>query len=467
MSLEKILVRALNRHQRQRSTRCGGLSAGYAEPLVGGTPGEFSLPVSPPQHTFLCGRTGKGKTTLLLRLMEEHLRSNIPFVFVDFHGHATNDLLAMVASRPQDRRVILLEPWADPVIGWNPIETNGESPYPIVQELIAIFHRRLWPDAWGPRLEELLRMTLLALAQARLTLLEVTSFLSRPEFRRAILRRVTIPEVREFWSVRFEHLSPSQRALVTEAVLNKMSVFHDPALKYVVGQHRSTLDVDVVVEGDHTLIADFSAGNLRGNNHLLAALLVAQLKTAIYRRPPKAKPRSLFLDEFQELVALETLDDYLRSFRKFRCSVYLATQHLQLAPEIKAAIFGNCSRFIAFATSAGDAAFLGREFGSREGDLVANILPDLPTGKAIVKVRGEPARLLRVSPPETRTTQVLVDAGRRSCLKLGRARQEIEKEIEERRLMLFPQGSAQSRKATKTQEEDIGANHVPEGYEKL
>jgi hypothetical protein len=57
------------------------------------------------------------------------------------------------------------------------------------------------------------------------------------------------------------------------------------------------------------------------------------------------------------------LDDFLRSFRKFNCSVYLATQHLDLAPELRATIFGNCSRFFAFASSATDAAFLGKEFG--------------------------------------------------------------------------------------------------------
>ncbi|MDE3179716.1 MAG: hypothetical protein KGM47_08655, partial [Acidobacteriota bacterium] len=428
--------------------------------------GEFRLPVSPTQHVFLCGRTGSGKTTALLRLKEEYLRLGIPFTTIEHHGHATNDLLAMMAAGPHTRKAILLEPWANPVNGWNPIETNGESPYPIVQELIAIFHRRLWPDAWGPRLEEILRNTLLALAEAHLTLLEIAPFLSRPEFRRAVLRDVTIPEVREFWAVRFEHLSPSQRSLATEAVLNKMSVFHDPALKYVVGQAHGTLDIDAMLKDGESLIADFSSGKLRGNNYLLAALLVAKLKSAVYRRSENAKPHGLFLDEFQEMLSLEAIDDYLRSFRKFRCPVYLATQTLQIDPAIKSAIFGNCGVFCAFATSATDAAFLGREFGGREGDLVAGLLPDLPTGTAIAKIRGAPARLLRVRLPETKTTGALAEAEWQACVALGRTHREIDLEIEERTARLLTNTPIPLRTAAKTKHEDVNASQVPEGYDR-
>src|SRR5205807_6207299 len=122
---------------------------------------------------------------------------------------------------------------------------------------------------------------------------------------------------------------------------------------------------------------------------LVAALLVAKFKSAVYRRSPHFTPYAAFFDEFHELLATDVLDDYLRSFRKFGCSVFLATQNLALTPELKSAIFGNCTKFISFATSAADAALLGREFGSSDGELAAQLLPELKTGQAIVKVRGE------------------------------------------------------------------------------
>ncbi len=465
MNLERLLVHALNRRRQEPPEKVTGLFFGCAETLIGRTRKHFCLPTEPTQHTFISGRTGTGKTTFLLQAMAEHFRNRVPFLFIDFHGHATECLVSLLASNEEKRQIVLFEPWSDPVVGWNPLESKGESPYQLVQELVGIFHLRLWPDAWGPRLEELLRMTLLALAETKLTLLEATAFISRPEFRRAVLQNVSLSDVREFWALRFERLSPSQRSLVSETVLNKLSIFQDPTLRYVVGQQQSTLDFDRALASGQSIIANLSAGSLRGNNYLLAALLVAKLKAAVYRRDRNAAPYAVFLDEFQEMFALDALDDYLRSFRKFGCSVYLATQHLQLSPELKAAIFGNCARFISFAASASDAAFLGREFGQPEGNLVTELLPELPTGQAIVKVRGEPTHLLRVARPSVKVTLHSVAQGREICMRLGKTRTEVDAEIKERLVRLSPPEASHRSKAAPAPSVKSKKNELPEGYE--
>lgn len=467
MSLEDILVRLLNRRsQNQRRTPSPGLHLGESESLITRDRAPFVLPRSPAQHTFISGRTGSGKSTLLLRIMYEHVRCRVPFLFIDFHGAATDEILAMLASSSDAPPVILLEPWSDRVIGWNQLALDGESPYPIVQELISVFHRRLWPDAWGPRLEEILRQTLVALAEAKFTLIEATAFLSRPEFRRAVLRRGSLPEVREFWTLRFERLSPSQRALNAEAVLNKMSIFaQDPSLRYLVGQQRGTLDFDAALATGQIILCNLSSGRLRGNSYLLAALLIAAFKNAVYRRPTNAKPYSVILDEFQEMVALESLDDFLRSFRKFSCATYLATQQLSLSPELKASIFTNVNNFISFAASAADAALLGKEFGSSDGELAATLLPELKTGQAIAKVRGQPVRLLRVSQSPITATPFLINAGRERCLQLGKSHREIDEEIARRTSDLLGASTEPTKKlATGTVKFDEATN-LPEGYE--
>src|SRR5437879_8985107 len=111
-----MLVWLLNR-QAQASPVKSGLLVGNAGTLIGNHSGPFSLNPKTIQHTFISGRTGSGKTTLLLRLMSEHLRAGVPFVFIDFHGPATDELLAQVAACGAKGRFLLLEPWADPVIG--------------------------------------------------------------------------------------------------------------------------------------------------------------------------------------------------------------------------------------------------------------------------------------------------------------------------------------------------------------
>jgi hypothetical protein len=462
MNLEDRLVRLLNRRATygRLPGRCFHL--GSARPLTGRERQEYGWSYAQPQHTFICGRTGKGKTTLLLRLMAAHVATRQPFLFIDFHGHATEQILALLATNGPAAPVVLLESWSDPVIGWNPLEADRASLYATVQELITIFHYRLWPDAWGPRLEEVLRNTLLALAEVNLTLLEATPFLADAQFRRNLLQCVTQSQVREFWTLRFARLAPSQKSLTTETVLNKLSVFHDPALKYVVGQRPGTLDFDRALALGQTLLVDLSGGRLRGNSYLLAALLVAKLRSAVYRRPVNAPGYSIILDEFQEMVTLDTLDDYLRSFRKFGLAVYLATQHLHLSPELKASIFANCHRFCCFATSASDAAFLGREFGPPDGDLAIERLPDLPTGQAIVKARGEPAQLVRVMPIPTSFDASQIAAGRERCLQLGKSREAIEADLRAR-VEAFAPTVAKPKRRTELPSPEQGES-LPEGY---
>lgn len=468
MNLEDIIVHFLNRNRRQpqRREKPSGLHVGEGESLITRERAPFVLPLSPAQHLFCCGRTGSGKSTFLLRILYEHVRLGVPFIFVDFHGRATDEILAMLANASHARPVILLEPWSDRAIGWNQLDLGGESPYPIVQELISVFHRRLWPDAWGPRLEEILRQMLVALAEANLTLIEATAFLSRPEFRRAVLRRGSLAEVREFWTLRFERLSPSQRALNAEAVLNKMSVFaQDPSLRYLVGQQHGALDFDAALSNGNIILANLSSGRLRGNSYLLAALLIAAFKNAAYRRPPNAKPYGVILDEFQEMLGLDALDDFLRSFRKFNCTAYLATQHLALPPELKASIFGNVTNFVSFATSSADAAVLGKEFGSSDGELAASLLPELKTGQAIAKVRGQPARLLRVSPSPVAATPALINAGRERCLQLGKLRCEIDEEIARRTSDLLGPPTEPTSKPADNAELGDAVTNLPEGYD--
>src|ERR1700674_3574081 len=132
MSLESMLVRILNRPARKPEQEVSGFYLGAEETLIGNMRKRSTLPFKPTQHTFVCGRTGSGKTTLLLRLMDEHIRTGVPFLFIDFHGHATQHLLAMHAAALEKRDVVLFEPWSDPILGWNPLESNGQSSYELV-----------------------------------------------------------------------------------------------------------------------------------------------------------------------------------------------------------------------------------------------------------------------------------------------------------------------------------------------
>jgi len=312
MTLEALIVRMLNKPQKPRAPDPRCVHLGESQSLIGRERQPFCFSLAQALHGAVTGRTGCGKTTLLMRLMQECLRLEVGFFSIDFHGPATEELLGLIGRAAQAnpghaREYILYRPWAgDTVIGWNPLKIRGEVLYRTVQQLVAIFRSKFWANSWGPRLEEILLMTLLALADAGLTLPEAVPFLTEAAFQRAVLRRVTLPAVRDFWLLRFARLSPAQRIIAIEPILNKLALFaHDPILRYTLGQQQGTLDFDEVLSRGQTVIADFSSGQMSGINHLLGALVVLSFQGAVMRRPADAQPYLFILDEFQEVVAWE------------------------------------------------------------------------------------------------------------------------------------------------------------------
>jgi len=164
MSLESILVRMLNRPRQAQPERVTGFGLVVRRVSSAAQMKNYSLPWRPVQPHVHLGPYGKlARQPFWLRAMEEHCTSRVPFLFIDFQ-RTCHGVLARAASSGErgTGRSSSSKPWSDPVVGWNPLEPRGESPYGLVQELIGIFPlASLARCSWGPLLEELLRMTLL------------------------------------------------------------------------------------------------------------------------------------------------------------------------------------------------------------------------------------------------------------------------------------------------------------------
>jgi DNA helicase HerA-like ATPase len=78
-------------------------------PVSGGNTSPLQLP---PQHLathgVVLGMTGSGKTGLLMVMVEEALRSQVPVLMIDVKGDLPNLLLSFPSYQPE-----LFEPWAE------------------------------------------------------------------------------------------------------------------------------------------------------------------------------------------------------------------------------------------------------------------------------------------------------------------------------------------------------------------
>ena len=142
-------------------------------------------------HIYIIGKTGTGKSTLLETMAIQDMESGNGFALIDPHG----DLVERIAKRiPTSRRtdVIYLNA-ADPTqpYGYNPLRHVSEHRIALAASGVMEVFKKMWPEAWGVRMEHILRNVLMALLEQQdATLHDVLRMLSDQNFRRGVAREL-------------------------------------------------------------------------------------------------------------------------------------------------------------------------------------------------------------------------------------------------------------------------------------
>ena len=323
-------------------------------------------------HFYVVGASGSGKTKFLETLAEQDIKNGSGFGIIDAHGDLTEDLkgyLYLLKKSEEDflrERVILIDP-TDPASTtcFNPLEkTEGITPAGIASELVEVF-KKIWKDAWGARMEDLLKNTLIALIENDLTLSELPLFLADFNFRKFVLEKVEHPICRQYFE-RYNTLAPHTRNEWIESTLNKVNAFlSDDNVRQMFVSPKSTFNLRDVMDDQKILLVKLDRGHLKGNADLLGALLLAKLQMAAFSRtdipPSKRVPFYLYIDEFQNF-ATESFAQTLAEARKYKLSLILAHQNLaQLLPPLRASILSNCGLQAYFRISRDDSNVLAKE----------------------------------------------------------------------------------------------------------
>lgn len=330
-------------------------------------------------HIYMVGKTGTGKSTLISNMAASDAKDGNGLALIDPHGDLAEALLDLIPKQ-RIKNVVYFNPAdLDHPIAFNPLESVApEKRHLVVSGLISVF-KKIWPEFWGPRLEHILRHTLLTLLEyPGATLLDVTRLLTLKDYRSIVLKYVRSEPVREFWFFEFEKYSAWLRSEAISPILNKMSQFlTSEPLRKIVNQKKSALNFRKMMDEGKILVVNLSKGKIGEDNcALLGAMIVTKIQLAALSRTdvPEHRRRSfyLFVDEVQNFMTL-SFADALSEARKYGLSLVLAHQYIeQLDPKIRAAVFGNVGTLISFRVGAEDAKLLAREFYPvfMEADLV-------------------------------------------------------------------------------------------------
>ncbi len=332
------------------------------------------------RHLYILGQTGTGKSKLLELLTLSDIFYDQGFAIIDPHGDYAINMMAFIPeSRIDD--VVYFNP-ADTAypIGFNPLEVPDPSlKNHISSELVGVL-KRMFENSWGPRLEYILRYSILALLDyPNSTMLDITRILTDKKFRDEVLSYSQDIVVKNFWVTEFASWNEKFATEAVAPILNKVGAFvANPMIRNIVGQPKGSFNIRKLMDDGKILIVNLSRGLVGEDNAaILGAMLVTKIQLAAMSRAdiPKIEDRRpfyLYVDEFQNF-ATDSFAVILSEARKYGLCLTVANQYInQMEQSVRDAVFGNVGSIVSGRVSPDDAPFLTKYFEPQfeAGDIV-------------------------------------------------------------------------------------------------
>ncbi len=336
-------------------------------------------------HSYIIGQTGTGKSTLLGNLALQDAAHGNGFCLIDPHGD-----LALQLHQSIDTPHLYWDV-ADPdsPYGYNPLSPVSAQLRPLIASALIDTLKKQWPEAWGARMEHLLRYAILALLeQPKSDLRDIVKLFVWKTFRKHVIEHINDPQALFFWKHEFDNMNYQNAADGVAPIANKLGAFlAHPVVRGAVCEPQKPIKFRQVMDSGTPLIVNLSKGRLGTDiSNVLGGMLVSTIMHAAFSRhglPELArKPFFLHVDEFPNFTTT-AFASLLSEARKYGLGLTLAHQHITQAEKaVFEAIMGNVGTQIMFRVGARDAPILQRELGMFE----PNDLINLPNHRTFVRL---------------------------------------------------------------------------------
>lgn len=331
------------------------------------------------RHCFILGQTGTGKTSLMESMILQDIKAGKGVAVIDPHGDMVDSLINRI-PRERAKDVIVFDlldreyPIGFNIFDWKTIEERDL----IIDELYrTLDHIYDMKQTGGPIFESHFRnmMKLLLGDKHRPgytpTILEFIKCYIDRKFRDWLLESVSDQQVKDFVEEAEDVSGDASLRNISPYVTSKFSRFvNDTTLKRIVGQSRSSIDFEKIMNDGKILFLKLGKGRFGSQvSALLANMIVARFKFSAMKRGeiPEAARRDFFLyvDEAHNLPQ-DNFTELLSEARKYRLGLILSTQYCSQLGDINgrnqgdllSSILGNVGTTIMFRTGTTDAAYL-------------------------------------------------------------------------------------------------------------
>ena len=336
---------------------------GHAYRHHGDTPFGIALP-DRLMHLYIIGQTGTGKSTLLLNMARQDARSGVGFCLIDPHGDMAKTLHASLSVPHKYWNVAD----ATSPYGYNPLTRVSAPLRPLITSGLIDAFKKQWADAWGARMEHLLRYAVLALLeQPRADLRDIMRLFIEKPFLQTVIARITDEQVRQFWLQEFPAMNYKTAFDGVAPIANKLGAFlAHPILRKAICEPDEPLRFRQIMDQSEILIVNLAKGRLGTDMaNVLGGLLVSSIMNAAFSRHdlPEAdrRPFLVYVDEFHSFTTT-AFAGMLSEVRKYGLGLTLAHQHiLQADRSVFEAVIGNVGSMLAFRVGALDAPTVSQQ----------------------------------------------------------------------------------------------------------
>lgn len=325
------------------------------------------------KHTYIIGKTGMGKTTMLTNMIYQDMLNGKGLAVLDPHGDMFKELLGLVPKHrlkdvvvfdPSDRDYPLGLNIFDPGIAF--ISDDDKKEW-IASSLIDVFKKlsdqKQW---WGPKMEHNLRSAVLtALEQPNPSLYTIQRLLTEKSYQRTVAKDLKDPVLKQFWAKEFRLLGNMQLANEASPLTHRIGRFITTKMsRHILLQETSTLRIADIMNEGKILLVNLSKGDIgEDQSYFFGTLLSALIWMAAFQRTkiPEKDRRDFFLyiDEFQNFATPQFMD-IISEGRKFHISLILSHQNIaQIADQnLLESVATNAHNLITLKVGPKDEAFM-------------------------------------------------------------------------------------------------------------
>ncbi len=303
------------------------------------------------EHTYIVGKTGMGKSSLLEHMASSDIEKDFAVIFIDPKGDSCKKLYHLTNDKSRIQYISINSPT---VI--NPLNKEGYKLDNLIQEFIQILDVLITLTSSNPEstvlMREIIYRTMHTITKEENKNLDyLTKFLLYRDVRSEVKNTLPVGnDLRKYWDefdgIKGKIPKNSQKVDCAQRLASRLIEISTGEMKnFVVGKNE--LDITNIVQNGKVVLVDTSHMN-RNSRIYLTNLIVYSILSYCEFSNSHNKPLLVYVDEFQ-IVVSDFFGDLLARSRGSKVGFTLAHQNFQQIPKsILGSIFGNVGTSICF-----------------------------------------------------------------------------------------------------------------------